>query len=97
MIMEQEESITEEEMTEEKTLKCPFCGVVMDKLKRADVIIDRCPNCFGIWLHKGELDKIVLKRKKHYRKQQDWGKPRVGEVSPYYEDETTIDLAIEDG
>jgi Zn-finger nucleic acid-binding protein len=93
---EEEETITEREMATEETLKCPYCGIVMDKLKREDVIIDRCPNCLGIWLHKGELDKIVLKRKKPHKKQQDWGKPRIGEVSPYYEDDTTIDLEIED-
>lgn len=41
-------------------LKCPVC-VTWD-LKVSDrhgIEIDFCPNCRGIWLDKGELDKII--------------------------------------
>ena len=64
-------------------VNCPFCKTPMDKIKRANVTVDRCSNCNGIWLDKGELDKIVIRRKKHYQKEQkNWGRPRVGERPP---------------
>jgi len=60
----------------------------MNKIKRADITVDRCPNCHGIWLEKGELDKIVIRRKKHYRKnRRHWGRPRVGARSPSEDDD----------
>jgi len=67
----------------EVKLKCPCCGTIMDKIDKDGVIIDRCPNCFGIYLDKGELDKIVMmKREKFSKDQKDvrkkWGYPRPG-------------------
>jgi uncharacterized protein len=41
-------------------MKCPVCSNV-DLLmsNRQGVEIDYCPNCRGIWLDRGELDKII--------------------------------------
>jgi len=47
-----------------KNLKCPVCGTTLDEIERDGVIIDRCPNCLGIWLDRGELDKLVNKDEK---------------------------------
>jgi Zn-finger nucleic acid-binding protein len=33
---------------------------------RSGVEIDYCPNCRGIWLDKGELDKIIERSAEHY-------------------------------
>ena len=72
-------------------LNCPFCKTPMEKIKKADVIVDRCPNCQGVWLDKGELDKIVVRRKKHYQKEQEnWGDPRVGVRSPSEDDDVSL-------
>jgi uncharacterized protein len=38
---------------------CPRCGTVLTMSERAGVEIDYCPQCRGIWLDRGELDKIV--------------------------------------
>lgn len=41
-------------------MKCPHCkdkDLVMSE--RKGVEIDYCPDCRGIWLDKGELDKIL--------------------------------------
>ncbi len=41
-------------------MKCPVCTSV--DLKMADrqgVEIDYCPECRGVWLDRGELDKII--------------------------------------
>lgn len=40
-------------------IKCPHCEEIMHQVKKLDVNIDVCPKCMGIWLDKGELDKIV--------------------------------------
>lgn len=62
-----------------KTKKCPVCKTDMYEIERRGVIIDRCPECLGIWLDKGELDKIVERRKKFYKKvYKKWSPARVG-------------------
>jgi hypothetical protein len=41
-------------------MKCPVCKDV--NLKMADrqgIEIDYCPECRGVWLDRGELDKII--------------------------------------
>ncbi|MCS6835336.1 MAG: zf-TFIIB domain-containing protein [Anaerolineae bacterium] len=38
---------------------CPNCNIVMRMAVREGVEIDYCPGCRGIWLDKGELDKLM--------------------------------------
>lgn len=46
-------------MDEEPKILCPKCpSIEMDKKRHTDVIYDKCPNCEGIWLDKGKLNKI---------------------------------------
>jgi Zn-finger nucleic acid-binding protein len=41
-------------------MKCPVCnGVNLKIAERQGVEIDYCPQCRGIWLDRGELDKII--------------------------------------
>ncbi|MBI5655911.1 MAG: zf-TFIIB domain-containing protein [Geobacter sp.] len=41
-------------------MKCPICtGVDLKIADRQGVEIDYCPECRGIWLDRGELDKII--------------------------------------
>jgi Zn-finger nucleic acid-binding protein len=41
-------------------MKCPTCvGVDLVMSERAGVEIDYCPTCRGVWLDRGELDKII--------------------------------------
>ena len=37
---------------------CPRCGMTMDIEKADDVEVDVCLNCGGVWLDKGELEKL---------------------------------------
>jgi Zn-finger nucleic acid-binding protein len=41
-------------------MKCPVC-VTVDLLitERSGVEIDYCPRCRGVWLDRGELDKLI--------------------------------------
>lgn len=41
-------------------MKCPVCnGVDLLLSERQGIEIDYCPNCRGVWLDRGELDKII--------------------------------------
>jgi Zn-finger nucleic acid-binding protein len=40
-------------------LMCPNCQSNMQSLSRANVEFDMCPSCRGVWLDRGELEKII--------------------------------------
>ncbi len=40
-------------------MKCPACSVDLVMSDRQGVEIDYCPTCRGVWLDRGELDKII--------------------------------------
>jgi Zn-finger nucleic acid-binding protein len=40
-------------------MNCPVDGVTLEMSERQGVEIDYCPTCRGVWLDRGELDKIV--------------------------------------
>ncbi len=40
-------------------MKCPNCNIDLVMSERQNVEIDYCPQCRGVWLDKGELDKII--------------------------------------
>ena len=40
-------------------MSCPHCAVPLVMSERQGVEIDYCPQCRGIWLDRGELDKIL--------------------------------------
>ena len=44
-----------------ETMKCPNCNESLVMSERSGVEIDYCPNCRGVWLDRGELDKIIEK------------------------------------
>ncbi len=63
-------------------MKCPNCEETLVMTERQGVEIDYCPKCRGVWLDKGELDKIIeksssaessqqLKQQDEKRNQQD--------------------------
>ena len=40
-------------------MKCPVCNIELLLAERQGIEIDYCPQCRGIWLDRGELDKII--------------------------------------
>ncbi|NML05448.1 zf-TFIIB domain-containing protein [Sphingomonas sp. G-3-2-10] len=38
---------------------CPVDGTKLVAMERQGIEIDHCPSCRGIWLDRGELDKII--------------------------------------
>ncbi len=40
-------------------MQCPVCNVALVMSDRNGIEIDYCPQCRGVWLDRGELDKII--------------------------------------
>jgi Zn-finger nucleic acid-binding protein len=41
-------------------MQCPVCKTVnLTMADRSGIEIDYCPQCRGVWLDRGELDKII--------------------------------------
>jgi Zn-finger nucleic acid-binding protein len=40
-------------------MNCPKCNVTLVMSERQGIEIDYCPTCRGVWLDRGELDKII--------------------------------------
>ena len=38
---------------------CPACKTDLVMTERQNIEIDYCPKCRGVWLDRGELDKII--------------------------------------
>jgi len=45
--------------TEVAAMQCPVCRVPLAMSDRQGIEIDYCPQCRGVWLDRGELDKII--------------------------------------
>ena len=40
-------------------MNCPVCTTALVMTERQGVEIDHCPKCRGVWLDRGELDKVI--------------------------------------
>ena len=40
-------------------MKCPNCNATLQMTERQGIEIDYCPQCRGVWLDRGELDKLI--------------------------------------
>ena len=40
-------------------MKCPNCNETLVMADRQGIEVDYCPKCRGVWLDRGELDKII--------------------------------------
>jgi len=60
-------------------MKCPVCrepDLVISE--RQGIEIDYCPSCRGVWLDRGELDKLIEKSTSgsQTRQSTEWAEPR---------------------
>ena len=51
-------------------LTCPKCGSEMRSYERNEVIVDQCTGCGGLFLDKGELEKLSAAESLYYKAQQ---------------------------
>ena len=59
MAIELKEPGREPERNRGASMLCPVCKVALTMADRQGVEIDYCPQCRGVWLDRGELDKII--------------------------------------
>ncbi|MBF0144927.1 MAG: zf-TFIIB domain-containing protein [Magnetococcales bacterium] len=52
-------------------LVCPNCEVGMLVVQREGVELDTCPRCRGVWLDRGELDKLLQPLRNELQHRQD--------------------------
>jgi Zn-finger nucleic acid-binding protein len=50
-------------------MKCPACEETLVMADRQGVEIDYCPKCRGVWLDRGELDKIIERSQQNESRQ----------------------------
>ena len=77
-------------------MQCPVCNVALNITERQGIEIDYCPQCRGVWLDRGELDKLIERSQAQTQTplaayttppQQRPPEPRHVEPRRYYEDE----------
>jgi uncharacterized protein len=44
-------------------MRCPNCGARLVEVERSEILVDACPECRGVWLDRGELDKILVRER----------------------------------
>jgi uncharacterized protein len=52
-------------------MKCPICDIEMRISDREGIEIDYCTQCRGVWLDRGELEKIIAKVESQLSSGQD--------------------------
>jgi uncharacterized protein len=60
-------------------MNCPVCNVTLTMTDRQGVEIDYCQKCRGVWLDRGELDKIIersMGSQPQYSSEPRYEKPR---------------------
>ena len=53
------------------TLICPKCGSEMRTYERNGVVVDQCTGCKGIFLDRGELERLVDAEGAYYEQRDD--------------------------
>ena len=66
-------------------LLCPACRVDLVMSERHGVEIDYCPRCRGVWLDRGELDKILERGAAELGARPPGGAPGAMPGAPRYE------------
>lgn len=68
-------------------MKCPICDDVrLREVEKSGVMIDVCPECKGVWLDRGELEKLmadVRETRKEYDDYERNYRPAERDVRPY--------------
>ena len=68
-------------------MQCPVDGNTLLLSERQGLEIDYCPQCRGVWLDRGELDKLIQRnddegdddRYRDRDRDRDWDRDRDGE------------------
>ncbi len=65
-------------------MQCPNCSTQMLKMQKYEVNIDYCSSCKGVWLDRGEIDKIAQIQNTYEDQHINQYHYRNGEYDDYY-------------
>ena len=63
-------------------MKCPTDNATLVMSERSGIEIDYCPECRGVWLDRGELDKIIERNDRDGRGRDDDGRAQSDHQAP---------------
>ncbi len=66
-------------------MKCPHCETLLKMTERQGIEIDYCPGCRGVWLDRGELDKIIERSSEQFAGQREAPQTRQPYTEPRYQ------------
>lgn len=72
-------------------MNCPSCKIPLVMSERQGIEIDYCPQCRGIWLDRGELDKLIEKSNAVEKQQEFSGGPAQQQPPSYYDQQKNQD------
>ena len=70
---------------------CPQCNTAMQEVTKTGVLIDFCPTCKGVWLDRGELEKILSRAREVEREWEEARAPRSQRRPQEYDDDDIDD------
>jgi len=73
------------------TMACPVCKTGLTLSDRSGVEIDYCQMCRGVWLDRGELDKIIERSAEYATSRRDADPPSANERRSDYRDDDRDD------
>ncbi len=76
-------------------LTCPKCDGAMRSYERSGILIDQCTECRGVFLDRGELDKLIDAEAEHQQavaapapaRSPAWGSPQSRGYEDRYRDD----------
>lgn len=66
-------------------MKCPVDASTLVIAERSEIEIDYCPTCRGVWLDRGELDKLIERNERARGEEYQTRYP--GRPVPSYDDD----------
>ena len=73
------------------SLLCPKCHNVMHQYERNGVVVDQCTECKGLFLDRGELEKLVKAENGWYGDERDRRPEPRAYAEPRYEERRRYD------
>ena len=66
---------------------CPHCNITMQETTKTGILIDVCPTCRGVWLDRGELEKILSRVREVESEWEEERRPRPRQPLRDYDDD----------
>ncbi|NPV74146.1 MAG: hypothetical protein HPY89_10280 [Pelotomaculum sp.] len=63
---------------------CPVCSVPLDEIPKSGVLIDVCPKCKGVWLDRGELNRLLNTAREYYDEYEDFYRKHHHDYDDYH-------------